>query len=181
MLVTCMRNAYIYSMSEDRTANLLGALALGLADALVRETELRAEHGATAPAALVTVGFYPGEPIDGLARTLGLSHSATVRLVDRLAKDGLLERRGGADGRISALHLTRRGQARRRAILQGRRRVLAEVLDGVSADERAALTGLMERLLAALTRDRQHADHICRLCDERVCPGETCPVECAVT
>ncbi|TQV78063.1 MarR family transcriptional regulator [Exilibacterium tricleocarpae] len=168
-------------MNKDRTANLLGALALGLTDALNRETEMRAEHGATAPAALVTVGFHPGESIDGLSRTLGLSHSATVRLVDRLTKDGLFERRGGADGRTSALYLTRRGQARRRAILQGRRRLLTEVVGPLSDDERAALTGLMERLLNALTRDRQHADHICRLCDERICPSETCPVECAVT
>ena len=168
-------------MNDDRTANLLGALALGLTDALVHETEIRAEHGAAAPAALVSVGISPGESIDGLANTLDLSHSATVRLVDRLAADGLVERRGGADRRTTALHLTRRGQARRRAILRGRRRVLAEALDPLSADERTALSGLTERLLGALTRDRRHADHICRLCDERVCPGDTCPVECAVT
>ena len=59
--------------------------------------------------------------------------------------------------------------------------MLAEALDPLSADERTALSGLIERLLGALTRDRRHADHICRLCDERVCPGDTCPVECAVT
>ena len=168
-------------MDDDRTANLLGALALGLADALIHETEMRAQHGAAAPAALVTVGFTPDRSIDTLARTLDLSHSATGRLVDRLAKDGLVERRAGEDGRVSSLRLTRQGQARRRAILRGRRQVLAEALGALSDEEQGALTSLMERLLGALTQGRRHADHICRLCDEDVCPGETCPVECAVT
>jgi len=168
-------------MNHDRTANLLGALALALADSLTHETEMRAEHGAAAPAALVTVGIAPGGSIDELARILGLSHSATVRLIDRLANDGLVERRGGADGRTAALYLTRRGRARRRTVLHGRDRVLAEALDALSGREREALTGLMEAMLGALTSGRRHADHICRLCDEDVCPGETCPVECAVS
>ena len=167
-------------MTDDRTANLLGALALALADALNHEAAMRAEHGAAAPAALVTIGFYEGDSIDALAHVLDLSHSATVRLIDRLQKDALVERRGGPDGRTSALHLTRRGKARVRSILDGRRRVLGNALSPLSTDEHAALTGLMEKLLSGLTRDRRHADHICRLCDERVCPGETCPVECAV-
>lgn len=167
-------------MDDERTANLLGALALALADALNHEAELRAQHGAAAPAALVTIGFYEGDSIDALARVLNLSHSATVRLVDRLERDALVERRDGPDGRTSALHLTRRGKARMRSILDGRRRVLNDALGPLSSDEHAVLTGLTEKLLSGLTRDRRHADHICRLCDERVCPGETCPVECAV-
>lgn len=179
-LVMCVHHAYIFGMNENRTANLIGALVLALADALKAETDARAEHSAAAPAALVTIGFYPGESIDRLSQTLGLSHSATVRLVDRLAADALVDRRGGVNGRTSALHLTRRGKVRMHSILDGRRRVLTEALSPLSADERALLTGLMEKLLGALTRDRKHADHICRLCDERVCPGETCPVECAV-
>ena len=36
-------------MSIDRTANLLGALALALTDRMTEETETRAEHGAAAP------------------------------------------------------------------------------------------------------------------------------------
>ena len=167
-------------MTEDRIANLLGALALTIADALKQETATRAAHGAAAPAALVTIGVDPGRSIDVLATTLGLSHSATVRLVDRLEADGLVRRDGVADGRISALHLTRRGAARRRAVLAGRQRVLSGALDPLSGEERAHLAGLMERLLGAWTRDRRHADHICRLCDEGICPGEICPVERAV-
>ena len=167
------------AMSIDRTANLLGALALALTDRMTEETETRAEHGAAAPAALVSVGADPGLSVGTLAQTVGLTHSATVRLVDRLARDGLVERRGGMDGRSVGLHLTRRGAARRRAVLKGRHQVLSEALAALPAGDQAALTPLIEALLGAMTRDRQQADHICRLCDEDVCPEKICPVECA--
>jgi DNA-binding MarR family transcriptional regulator len=104
-----------------------------------------------------------------------------VRLVDRLAADGLVERRGGADRRAVGLHLTRRGVARRRAILTGRAAVLARALSPLSEDDQAAPTTHLETILGAFTRDRRHADHICRLCDEDACPQERCPVECAVS
>lgn len=164
-------------MDTDRTANLLGALALALTDRMIEETETRAEHGAAAPAALVSVGIDPGLSMGALAHTIGLTHSATVRLVDRLSDVGLMERRGGPDGRSVGLHLTRQGIARRRAILKGRNRILSEALAALPVDDQDALTLLIEALLGAITLDRQQADHICRLCDEDVCPEATCPVE----
>lgn len=168
-------------MTGDRTANLLGALALALTDRLIEETETRAKHGAAAPAALVSIGVAPGEPIDRLARTLALSHSATVRLIDRLAADGLVARRSLPDGRAVGLHLTRTGAARRKAILEGRRRILDEALAPLSAKQQDSLTTLVETLLGRITSGRQSADHICRLCDEDACPQDSCPVECAVS
>lgn len=165
------------AMSIDRTANLLGALALALTDRMTEEAEIRAEHGAAAPAALVSVGVDPGLSVGALAHTIGLTHSATVRLVDRLSGDGVMERRDGPDGRSVGLHLTRRGSARRRAILNGRNQILSEALAALPVDDQAALTPLIETLLGAMAQNRQQADHICRLCDEDVCPEATCPVE----
>ena len=167
-------------MTDDRTLNLLGALVLALADTMKTATESRAEQGAGVPAALITIGFYAGESIDTLAHTLGLSHSATVRLVDRLVKAGLAVRRSGADRRTSALYLSRRGKLRMGAILESRKRVLEQALLPLTQQEQTLLAGLLEKLLGGFTRDRQHADHICRLCDARSCPEQTCPVECAL-
>ena len=175
-----MCHTYMSRMTDERTANLLGALALALADTVRHETETRAELGAAGPAALVTIGIDPGESIHMLAAVLGLSHSATVRLVDRLVADGLVERRAGADGRTLALYLTRSGIDRRHLVLDGRRRRLSEALGSLTPDEKTALTPMLEKILASLTQGRQHADHICRLCDEDCCPGDTCPVEGAV-
>ena len=166
-------------MDVDRTTNLLGALALALTDRMTEEAEMRAEHSAAAPAALVSVGIDPGVSVGALAQTIGLTHSATVRLIDRLANDGLMERRDGPDGRSVGLHLTRRGTVRRRAILKGRHQVLSEVLEALPASDQSVLTTLIETLLGAMTLDRPQANHICRLCDEDTCPGATCPVECA--
>ena len=168
-------------MTTDRSANLLGALALSLTDALKDETEARAELGAAGPAALVTIGVDPGGSIHALAAVLGLSHSATVRLVDRLVARRLVERGAGADGRTLALTLTGAGRDRRRQILDGRRRVLSQALAPLTPPEQASFTDMVEKLLDGLTLGRNHADHICRLCDEDSCPAATCPVECAVT
>ena len=166
-------------MSIDRTANLLGALALALTDQITEEVETRAEYGAAAPAALVSIGIDPSLSVGALAQVIGLTHSATVRLIDRLAGNGLVERRAGADGRSVGLYLTRRGAARRRAILNGRSHVLTEALASLSVDDQATLTPLIETLLGAITCSRQQANHTCRLCDEDVCPEADCPVECA--
>lgn len=175
-----MLHTYNCIMTDKRTANLLGALALALADGMSEEVEARAEHGTAAPAALVTIGISPGGSINALAQTIGLTHSATVRLVDRLAADELVERRGGEDRRTVGLYLTRSGIARRRAILKGRNKILAKALSPLCNDQKTMLTELMEILLRGLTQNRIHADIICRLCDEDVCPQEDCPVESAV-
>ena len=174
-------------MSIDRTANLLGALALALTDRMTGEIELRAEHGAAAPAALVSIGVDPGLSMGALARIIGLTHSATVRLVDRLAKEGLVVRRPGArddaDGRVDrrsvGLFLTLRGSGRRRAVLAARARVVSGVLASLPESDRVVLVPLIETMLGAMTGGRREADHICRLCDEGVCPQADCPVECA--
>jgi hypothetical protein len=48
----------------------------------------------------------------------------------------------------------------------------------LSADERATLNGLHEKLLAGLADDRASALRLCRLCDVEACGHDrgTCPV-----
>jgi MarR family transcriptional repressor of emrRAB len=167
-------------MQDERTLNLLGAFALGLADDIRATTEAGAHHAANAPAAIVSIGNSPGETIETLSRILDLSHSATVRAVDRLEADGLVERRPGADARATALFLTRGGRRRFVRILAARRRVLEDALAALGADDRATLDRLLCKMLGSASRDRSQADHVCRLCDESVCPADTCPVEATV-
>jgi DNA-binding MarR family transcriptional regulator len=167
-------------MTTARDANLLGALVTALQDALVAATAEEARHGSAFPAALASMLGEPGMSIEQLRRILGLSHSGTVRLVDCLEADGMVERKAGADARTAALHLTVAGRRQARAVLEARRAALAPALDLLSAAERAQFGRLTEKLLAGLTRDRQHSDHICRLCDLAACPDDRCPVNCAV-
>jgi uncharacterized membrane protein/DNA-binding MarR family transcriptional regulator len=117
-----------------------------------------------------------GLSIEKLRQPLGLSQSATVRLVDSLVADGLARRSPGPDGRTISVHLTRAGRSRARSVLVGRADPWSALAD-LSQTERDALTGLLEKVLAGLTTDRTHADQICRLCDYSTCPQQDCPVE----
>ena len=163
-------------MVSSRTSNLLGALAVGLTDALTEVTERGARHGAAAPAALVTMADEAGITIERLSQVLQLSHSGTVRLVDRLCDDGLLERQSGRDQRCVSLVLTAAGRATAAAVLAERQGILDRALSGLTAAERRSLTPLLEKLLAGMSEGRCSADHICRLCDTSVCPLSDCPV-----
>jgi MarR family transcriptional regulator, negative regulator of the multidrug operon emrRAB len=161
----------------DRLSNLLGATALLLGDGVLdRATRSAGRAGATG-AALAVLAQEPGMSIEQLRQPLGLSQSATVRLVDSLVADGLARRSPGPDGRTVSIHLTRAGRSRARSVLVGRADLLDEALSDLSPAERDALTGLLEKVLGGLTTDRTQADRICRLCDYSTCPQQDCPVE----
>ena len=69
-----------------RAGNVLGALALGLTDRMTTGS-------ASDAAALSALHHFLRDPsIDLVRQVLGLTHSGTVRLVDRLAADGLVRR-----------------------------------------------------------------------------------------
>ncbi|MBW4652744.1 MAG: MarR family transcriptional regulator [Kaiparowitsia implicata GSE-PSE-MK54-09C] len=164
-------------MEDERTLNLLGAVALGLVDVLAMDVTAQAGHGGEAPAALVTLGAEPGLSINALRQILNLSHPGTVRLVDRLEADDLVQRRAGSDGRTLALFLTEAGRDRRSAILSARRQSLNRAMQALSPGDRQHLAHLLETLLSAMTTSEQRAFALCRLCDEAVCPSDRCPVE----
>ena len=164
-------------MNEDtrRTANLLGAAVLGLHDELKQTVERRSGHAGEASAALTALGHQPGLSNDALSRLLGLTHTGTVRLIDRLAADGLVERRPAArDKRGVALYLTASGEDVRRDILSNREAALVPLLSRLSAQEREALGEILGKLLAAVSRDDAHKLRICRLCDSTACSD--CPI-----
>jgi hypothetical protein len=48
------------------------------------------------------------------------------------------------------------------------------MLESLEPDEQRQLAPLLEKLLAARTHDRHQLEHLCRLCQRRVC--EQCPV-----
>lgn len=164
-------------MEQDALINRLGALALAIADRIGETAETVAGHGGLAAAALVTIGA-PVTRIAELQAALGLSQPGTVRLLDRLVADGLVERgRDTSDGRAVVVRLTPWGAARRRALLARRRELLAGLVEGLDAAERAVLARLVDRLLPDLAGDRAGSFRICRLCDEAACGGDACPLE----
>jgi len=167
-------------MQQDQLVNLLGALSLALTDAQQQAAREASGLGTSACAALVVLSFYPGSSIAALAPILGLTHSVVVRLADTLVGQGLVARTAGAvDKRQVRLSLTPAGAVTSRAILEARRQTLDTALAAVPEAIRDAAGVAISAMLTGLTRSRAQADHICRMCDEAVCPGADCPVECA--
>ena len=161
---------------QGRLENLLGALTYTLGDQLRTRTEQVVGHGPTAPAALLAVFRRPEQSIEMLRHSIGLSHSATVRLVDRLEGDGLVTRRSSPDGRAVSLVLTGRGRRRALRLQQERRRVLSRALTGLSPLDRRQLEEMLDALLRTQARTHEDPTPICRLCELSACPLRSCPV-----
>ena len=131
-------------------------------------------HTGETPAALIMIGYGFGPSNDMLRRILGLSHPGTVRLVDRLVVDGLVERREGRDKRAIALHLTKRGKAVREKLLKARLAVIQPLLESLSADEQDTFSALLHKMLSSMETTNMERLTLCRLCDKRVCSN--CPI-----
>lgn len=93
---------------DARLANLLGAVALGLTDAAVADVAAQADLDTTSATALVAMlDLARSGSVQRLSRLVGISHSGAVRMVNRLADAGFVERRAGPDGRTITVALTR--------------------------------------------------------------------------
>lgn len=162
-------------MSDRTTANRLAAFATLLNDAIHADTD---ELSASAVAALHTIRQGGPMAIQDIARTIGLTHSATVRLIDRLEKDWLV-RRLTRKGREVRVEVTARGR-RRAGQFQDRRIAAAETLLAVLDDsERAVLAQAIDKMLDVPVDGRDSAERICRSCDRDGCREKDCPVQAA--
>ena len=134
---------------ERRPAALLGAVSLALADDLREAGRAVAPYGPSGPAALVALDTDLGGCTNEVLRqALALTHSGTVRLVDRLAEAGLVERRIGPDARSVALHLTPPGRRAARRVAAARDSALERAMTGLTAPQCAQLAALLERVAA---------------------------------
>lgn len=158
--------------------NLLAALSTSLASDIgqgVGEVGLRSNNAA---AALVTIVNHPDDSIDVLRRTLELTHSGAVRLIDALVGDALVERRPNElDGRSVVLRATALGERKARAILQARASATNKAMAHLTDEQKTALAPILRAMLGALTDDYEGARRNCRLCHEGVCRPQGCPVE----
>ncbi len=159
------------------TANLLGALAMAVTDRFTEALESDLGEGGNASAAVLSIGTRPHESIESLAKVLGLSHSATVRTVDRLERRGWVGRApSGIDARATALTLTRSGRAMAKKLVGERDSILQDITSHLTARELTMLTGLLSKMLSQLPATRAEARHLCRLCNHGPCHDVQCPV-----
>ena len=158
---------------------MFGALALVVADQIADATAEAAGRTDSAPAALAALLHFLDRPtVDLLRQVLGLTSSGTVRLLDRLAEAGYVEREQGADRRSAAIVLTDAGRAAAEHVCRARAEVLDRVTAVLSPAERAELDRLIGKMLVGMMRGQGAVRWICRLCDTGICRGSPggCPV-----
>ena len=169
-----VRSAHNLLRMIDRTANLLGVVGRAVADRIEETARTILNHAGETPAALVVIGYGGGPSNDQLRRILGLSHPGTVRLVDRLVADGLVERREGRDRRAIALYLSERGLALREDLLKGRLAAIRPLLTPLTDAEQETLAALLHKMLSSIETTAAERRTLCRLCDSRICTN--CPI-----
>jgi len=165
--------------ADARLLNLVGALAIGVTDRSVGDVALSAGLDASAAAALVALlDLARAGSVQRLSQLVGISHSGTVRLVNRLTQSGLVERAPGADRRSVSVRLSRRGGALARRIRAQRREAISDSLQGLTERQRAELAVICDVVITNLTGDRlaqrsagrqPSGGALCRMCDPREC------------
>ena len=102
--------------------------------------------------ALVVLDTEGPRPASDLARALGISGATATGLVDRLVRDGLVERRPDPDdGRSRIIHATPAGVEAWRAALLGPTSIDEEVLSRLTDDDLRLLAQVTETMHRAVT------------------------------
>jgi DNA-binding MarR family transcriptional regulator len=172
-----MQHAYHLTMKTDQLANIFGAMALSVATDMESAIEKSTSHSVSHCAALLAVVQQPGLSIDELRQILQLSHSGTVRVVDRLVVADLVRREPGRDGRTLGLTATRAGVRSFEAIAERRLERLRVALKNLTQEEKSLLGVISAKLLHGSASSYTQAQRICRLCNHSVCFGRGgCPV-----
>lgn len=157
--------------------NLLGTVALAVNDRMQECIAAESGVGAQGPAALVLISQRPGQSIRRLADRLRLSHSATVRLVETLSFQGLIERDNDDDRRVVRLSVSRKGKKLLDRLQHARLQRLEVLVSSLNASQRNHLMHAFESILANATETFTDAYANCRLCDVPLCEAVGCPVE----
>ncbi|MEO6509700.1 MAG: MarR family transcriptional regulator [Nocardioides sp.] len=155
--------------TRDAAANVLGALALVVADEMTRVVERSADHATDAAALAALAQFMDGATLDRVHQVLDVTPSGAVRLVDRLERAGLVTREAGPDGRSRAVRLTPSGRERAEDVRNDRAVYLSSLTAGLSDDEVAVLRGLLANVMAGVVAQKDGGAWTCRLCDLTAC------------
>ncbi len=161
-------------------ANILGALALLIQDRVESTWQSALDLSPMAAAALVQIAGEPGASIELVAGRIGLTHSATVRVIDKLAERGLVEKdRARKDARAQSLKLTKAGKQTAQQLHGARNQVTDDLLAGLVPAQRQALRDAIAAILHRTVEPGREADVTCRVCDERRCTPDICPIRVA--
>jgi MarR family transcriptional regulator, organic hydroperoxide resistance regulator len=128
------------------------------ATAALKRGFIEAGIGTVRPAylgSLMSLWREDGLKMIDLGRRAGLEPSTMTGLLDRMERDGLVERRADpADRRVLKIFLTEAGARARQTVVRIVDGTLAEVFAGVGASEIVVLKGLMRRVLMNVREEK---------------------------
>jgi len=164
--------------NSGRAANILGALSVLILDRVQARWQEELDLSPMAVAALLQVEWEPGCAIEVVARSIGLSHSATVRIIDKLVERDLLSKdRARQDARVQSVKLTKAGKRMTQQLHAMRNQVTDDLLSLIPSQQVAALQEAVGAILHKAIDTRIEGDVTCRLCDVSRCGLETCPIQ----
>jgi len=158
-----------------RTSNLLGTLATLINDATLQKMGDVGILCASDLAALNVLHHRPNMRIEALRQSLQISHSASVRVAERLITRKLITKAPADDARAVLLNLTPAGRALVSELAFARRQVLENAIARLSKTDIGALDRICAQILTVLVEDGPAAEVACRFCDEAQC--HPCPID----
>lgn len=159
-------------MQNEELANRLIACARAVEDMTAAEA---GDLSASAVAAIFAIRAREPISIQDIATIVGLTHSATVRLVDRLEKDWLV-RRQRRRGREVLVETTSRGKRRVRDLHAKRTEAVTSLIAELSAKDQTALGAAIDAVLVAAMENGMAADALYRFCDRQSEAGASLPL-----
>ena len=97
---------------------------------------------------LAIIATQPGQPQSRLAEAVSLKRSSLVAIIDRLAEEGLVERRPApSDRRVNSVWLTAHGERMLRALVDRAEQEETKLAAGFTAEERAELVRMLGRVI----------------------------------
>jgi MarR family transcriptional repressor of emrRAB len=161
----------------QHTANILGALAVLIQDRVERTWQAELDLSPMAAAALVQIEYEPGSSIELVAGRIGLTHSATVRVIDKLVERGCVDKdRAREDARAQSLKLSKSGKRLAQQLHGARNQVTDDLLSGLGPTQRRGLEEAVRAILHRCVEPGREADVTCRVCDDRRCAPDICPI-----
>jgi DNA-binding MarR family transcriptional regulator len=158
----CRRNMHLKGLPgvDMPLSNKLAALALAIADASVSPSD---DLAPTAIAALISIKNSEPLSIGDIATVAGLTHSAAVRLVDRLEKDWLVRRQRRV-GREVLVEITTRGRRRAQQLQEARESAARTFLSALEEREQSQLGALIDKVIQQKATEGLNVLRFCRMC-----------------
>ena len=149
----------------ERFVDLLGAYSSAVLTARLLVDTTGGELTPSQYDALVFIHRHGDCSAKALSEGLQISIPSSTRLVDRLVRKRLVDRRESAeDRRLVQLSVTDQGRQALALVHQARVVKFEHTLRDMTAEERTQLLGLLERLLQSVLSDEQTVRDCCRHC-----------------